>query len=111
MPSFDCYVFADYSGSENVKGQRKAIALAIYKRKNDELQVITGLTRESLRQTVVELLTSCHVNSQRAIFGFDHQYSFPSGLYKELTGQEWKSWNQVLELIGKGGLWSSPCKR
>lgn len=41
-------------------------------------------------------------DNQRVIFGFDHSYSFPIGFYETITGNKWKTWEQLLELLCNG---------
>lgn len=103
MAFFDHYIFADYSGSEKLSGQREAIALAHYDKATGKLEVNGQLTREILRKKVTEFLICCHLNQQRIIIGFDHQYSFTTGLYEGLTGQKCQIWDQLLELLGEVG--------
>ncbi|HEX7066017.1 MAG TPA: hypothetical protein VF199_13185, partial [Bacillales bacterium] len=41
-------------------------------------------------------------NEKRVIFGFDHNYSFPIGLYEALTDQQWMEWRELVNLLADG---------
>ncbi len=99
---FDVYAFADYSGSESTNDQKKSIALSIICNENEKPQTTKCYTRESLRYEIQSLLVKATQNDKRVIFGFDHSYSFPEGFYEIVTGNRWKTWEQLLDLLCNG---------
>jgi len=96
---FDVYAFADYSGSKFKKGQEKSIALSVICNDDEKPRTTKCYTRESLRYEILSLLTKATQNDQRVIFGFDHSFSFPDGFYEVVTGNRWKTWEQLLDLL------------
>ncbi len=97
--TFDVYAFADYSGSKSANGQRKSIALSVICNDDEEPQTTKCYTRESLRDEIQLLLYKATQDDRRVIFGFDHSYSFPDGFYEVVTGNRWKTWEQLLDLL------------
>lgn len=100
MTDFDIYAFADYSGSKSEYQQKRAIALSVIN--NHKKQLHKGYTRKSLRNSIQSLLVNADRENQRVIFGFDHSYSFPVGFYEVITGERWKTWDQILDLLFSG---------
>lgn len=99
---FDLYAFADYSGSLRPAEQRKKIALSMIDAGNRVSQTKTGWTRETLFQEIKRLLMDAADSGKRMIFGFDHNYSFPSGFYEAMTGRTWTRWRDLLVLLAEG---------
>lgn len=96
---FDYYIFADYSGSQHPQGQKNSIALAVFDGESYLDIPVKGYTRQTLYHTVLKLLLDLEQQGKRAILGFDHQYSFPAGLFEILAGRGWQSWDELLDFI------------
>lgn len=91
---FDWYAFADYSGAADEAAQRKAIAWAVDR--GEGIVVTQGLTRQGLLRNAVALLREAESMGKRVLFGFDHNYGLPAGLYEALWGAEPVSWEQII---------------
>ncbi|MDF2934687.1 MAG: hypothetical protein K0Q90_60 [Paenibacillaceae bacterium] len=92
---FDWFAFADYSGAAEAAAQRRAIAWAVDRGDGKGIAVVQGVTRQGLLQEAVALLLEAERKGKRVLFGFDHNYGFPSGFYEALWGAEPVSWEQI----------------
>jgi len=100
-PLFHSYIFADYSGAADLKGQKKSIKLA-YAEAGAECQLVKeSLTRDSLVTKILDCLHKATEEGKRICFGFDHQFGVPFGLLKEI-GIEGLSWYEMLDAIVDG---------
>ncbi|NLD50349.1 MAG: hypothetical protein GX660_24685 [Clostridiaceae bacterium] len=98
---FHSYVFADYSGAADLKGQKKSIKLA-YAEANAECQLATEtLTRDSLVTKMLGYLRNATAEGKRICFGFDHQFGVPFGLLEEI-GLSNLSWREILDTMVEG---------
>src|ERR1017187_3350305 len=94
---FDKYLFADYSGGGEHRHAQPNIRLYLGTgdKGPDRLYTPTGrnFSRESLRHRVIEELDSATAKGERVIFGMDHQYSWPTTLWKRagLSDDKWRS--------------------
>jgi hypothetical protein len=61
--------------------------------------VRTGLTRRTLLEEAIKLLKDATAEGKRVILGFDHNYSFPIGLYEAIHLQNSPSWRELLAWI------------
>lgn len=100
-PLFHSYVFADYSGAYDLKGQRRSIKLA-YAYASAECQLVEeSLTRDSLVLKMLGYLRTATAEGKRIYFGFDHQFGVPFGLLKEIEIEE-LSWREMLDVFVEG---------
>lgn len=104
---FDQYLFADYSGAEDDAAQRKAIYLCAANAAKIA-DPVNGFTRESLRCEVVQRLSAASCAGQRVLFGFDHQYSWPSELW-QLAGLAEEPWEQAVAQLIDGTYGGPAC--
>lgn len=81
---FDEYLFADYSGAFDARGQRNAIRLAAASVDDSPSIVGRRLTRNDLVEELAGRLEVASRRGKRVCFGQDHQYGVPFGLVKEL---------------------------
>lgn len=100
-PLFDCYMFADYSGAADLKGQKKAIKLAYAEAKADHRVADESLTRDRLVVETLKRLRIATAEGKRLCFGFDHQFGIPFGLLEEM-GIADLNWREVLDAIVEG---------
>ena len=101
MPLFNSYIFADYSGAADLRGQRSSIKLA-YAEAGEQCKLLKeSLTRDALVTKILEYLRTATAESKRVCFGFDHQYAVPFGLLKEIGIAE-LSWREVLDALVEG---------
>jgi hypothetical protein len=114
-PIFDIYAFADYSGAAKEALQKKSIAWCLYDRtlgnRSNILfpgvtaetlmhaNVKTGLTRQVLVNEVLQLLRQATSEGKRVIFGFDHNYSFPIGLYEAVHKKSSPPWHELVSWL------------
>lgn len=100
-PLFQSYIFADYSGAADLKGQKRSIKLA-YAEAGAECQLAEEpLTRDSLVIKILGYLRNATAEKKRICFGFDHQFGVPFGLLKEIGIAE-LSWREILDAIVEG---------
>jgi len=100
-PLFDSYFFADYSGSAGLSGQKKSIKLAYAEKRAECKLVPEPLTRDSLVTKILGFLRTATAKDKRICFGFDHQFSVPFGLLKEI-GMAELSWREMLDAFVEG---------
>ena len=101
MPLFQSYIFADYSGAADLKGQKKSIKLA-YAEASAECQLAEeSLTRDTLVTKIVGYLRTATAECKRICFGFDHQFGVPFGLLNEIGIAE-LSWREMLDALVEG---------
>jgi hypothetical protein len=98
---FDEYLFADYSGAFDARGQRKSIQLAAASVDGVPSIVERGLTRDDLVEEFVDRLESATNRGLRICFGQDHQYGAPWGLVHDL-GLSDRPWRAVVEALATG---------
>lgn len=111
MPLFDRYLFADYSGGgENHNAQAgirlyQVIGNAAADRLFNETENNQGnpqnFNRDELRERVVAELDEATQEEQRVIFGFDHQYGWPTHL-RQFAGINDLQWREALHLLDDG---------
>lgn len=100
-PLFHSYIFADYSGAADLRGQRSSIKLA-YAEAGEQCKLVKeSLTRDTLVTKILNYLRTATAESKRVCFGFDHQYGVPYGLLKEI-GIADLSWREVLDALVEG---------
>jgi hypothetical protein len=89
---FDIFLFADYSGAAAASAQRQAIALWRSERGMAPRKVAGPFTRESLREALLAGLVRATHRGERVLFGIDHQWSWPSDLWRAagLPGLAWR---------------------
>ena len=98
---FDEYLFADYSGAFDTRGQRKGIRLAAAFVDQPASIVERKLTRQELVNEFAERLETASRRGKRVCFGQDHQYGLPAGLVNEL-GLTGYTWRQILDCLAVG---------
>jgi len=100
-PLFDSYIFADYSGAADLRGQKRSIKLA-YAEANAECHLADeSLTRDSLVTKIISYLHKATAERKRICFGFDHQFGIPIGLLEEIGISE-LSWREILYAMVEG---------
>lgn len=97
---FDWYLFADYSGAKSQTVQRRAIQ-AVMAKGDGNMTPLGGYTRLGLTQLVLARLHEATRNRVRVCAGFDHQYSIPISLAREI-GVSDRSWRQLLRDLVSG---------
>jgi hypothetical protein len=84
---FDRYLFADYSGGgEHHRAQGNIrLYLGIGDREPIRLENTYGrnFSRDTLRIRIIEELKKATKESERVIFGLDHQYSWPTKMWEQ----------------------------
>src|SRR5687768_784982 len=92
-PLFQAYLFADYSGAEDLGAQRSAIRIAYAEAENSAQLVPGKFDRKSLVQYILSKLTSATKRGIRVCLGQDHMYGFPTGLAQEVGIRQlgWRS--------------------
>lgn len=99
---FDEYLFADYSGAFDARGQRNAIRLAAASVDDPPSIVGRRLTRSDLVEELAGRLEVASRRGKRVCFGQDHQYGVPFGLVNEL-GLADQMWRQIVDSLATGG--------
>ncbi|KIL39695.1 hypothetical protein SD70_18200 [Gordoniibacillus kamchatkensis] len=103
LRQFDIYAFADYSGAASEREQRKHIAWCVGRAGGEaEEPATTSYTREELVVATLLLLGKATAAGERVIFGFDHNYGLPDGLYEAATGASLQDWRQQLAWLAEG---------
>lgn len=111
---FQAYVMADYSGSDNLAGQRRSIRVAVGE--GDSPQIVPGpFTRSSLVRDLVARLADYSRRGIRALVGIDHQFSIPMAFAEEI-GLGGLPWREALARLytgkyptnGGGPSWQHP---
>lgn len=89
---FDAFLFADYSGAASPAAQRRAIALWRLDRGRPPRRIRGPFTRASLRDAILGALVGATREGRRALFGIDHQWSWPRDLWAAagLSGLPWR---------------------
>jgi len=100
--AFDTFLFADYSGAASLSAQRRAIALWRLDRGRRPRKVPGPFTREALREVLLGLLVEATRSGRRALFGIDHQWSWPRDLWVA-TGLADRPWREALRALVEGG--------
>jgi hypothetical protein len=98
---FDLFLFADYSGAAAVSSQRQSIALWRLDRGGRARKVRGPFTRESLREAILAALVEATREGRRALFGIDHQWSWPHDLW-EAAGLARRPWRDALRSLVEG---------
>lgn len=98
---FDLYLFADYSGAQKLRDQRKAIRLAEGARGRTVTLLTKRFTRNELADELVGRLKDATRAGVRVCFGQDHQYSIPWQLAKELSVER-LPWRDALGALCSG---------
>lgn len=111
MALFDRYLFASYSGAgENherqgsirlYRGIGKSKPRRLFPTKRGRKGLPRNFSRDSLRQRVCSELAEATCAGHRVIFGFGHQYGWPSHL-REWAGIDDMNWREALALLADG---------
>lgn len=94
---FHRYLFADYSGGGEHRQSQRNIRLYRGIADGDPIRLFTSagsnFSRESLRCRITAELEEATQQGQRAVFGMDHQYSWPTKLWEhaQLSSTDWRS--------------------
>jgi len=99
---FDTILFADYSGAASPAAQRRAIALWRADRGGRPRKIHGPFTREALREEILDLLLKATREGRRVLFGIDHQWSWPRGLWAA-AGLAELPWREALAALVDGG--------
>jgi hypothetical protein len=101
---FDTFLFADYSGAAAESVQRRAIALWRKDRGGRARKVAGPFTRALLRERLLDLLGEATRDGRRVLFGIDHQWSWPTDLWRA-AGLDGRPWREALRALvdGDGG--------
>lgn len=102
MGRFDAFLFADYSGAADPVTQRRAIALWGLERGGRPRKLVGPFTRDTLREAVLDRLVHATRRRRRVLFGIDHQWSWPSDLWKA-AGLAALPWRAALAGLVRGG--------
>ncbi|MCD1260046.1 hypothetical protein B5M42_014625 [Paenibacillus athensensis] len=65
----------------------------------EEVKAAKGFTRQTLWEEALQLLRAASSASERVLFGFDHNYSFPAGFYDAVTGRAPGSWRELVDWL------------
>ena len=98
---FDLFLFADYSGAAAASSQRQSIALWRLDRGERPRKVRGPFTRETLRETILAALAEATREGRRALFGIDHQWSWPLDLWTA-AGLAGRPWREALRSLVEG---------
>jgi hypothetical protein len=98
---FDAFLFADYSGAASASVQRRAIALWRMDRGARPRKVRGPFTREALREAILAALVEATRAGRRVLFGLDHQWSWPRGLWAA-AGLAGRTWREALRSLVEG---------
>ncbi len=98
---FDLFLFADYSGAASESAQRRAIALWGQERGARPRKIVGPFTRDSLRGALLERLAHATRHGRRALFGIDHQWSWPRDLWRA-AGLSALPWRRALSSLVAG---------
>src|SRR5690349_4886293 len=98
---FDDYLFADYSGAFENRGQRNAIRLAAATAEIPAEVVGCRLTRNDLVGKFADRLEGATRSRRRVCFGQDHQYGIPFGLASEI-GLSDHTWRRIIDSLATG---------
>jgi hypothetical protein len=92
---------SDYSGALSSGEQKKKIWLADLLFAGSEAEILSNLTRQELRQKTIDLLIDATDKCQRVLFGFDHQYAWPTVML-HLCGLDGSPWREALRSLRNG---------
>lgn len=97
---FQAYLIADYSGNDDLAGQRRAIKVAVCEGYGIRI-VPVPFTRTSLVRDLVTRLAEYTRHGIRAVVGIDHQYSLPMP-FAETIGLGGLTWRDALARLYSG---------